>query len=1083
MSSRLSAPFALLLTALAVGSQTAWAGDDAQAEKAVALLDSRCFKCHSHASGKNKGGLVLDVRAAVLSGGDTGPAVTAGNPAKSLLIEYIATKDPDTMMPPKGDRLTTEEVALLTDWVKAGALWPASRVNHNQVKRYLPGTIGQKERNWWAYQPVAHPRAPAPAFPATGDNPVDRFIDARLKKEGLVPAPAADRAVLIRRVTFDVTGLPPSPEEVTAFVKDPDPQAYEKLVDRLLASPRYGERMSRAWLDLVRYADSDGYRADDYRPTAWRYRDYVIKSYNDNKPYDRFVQEQLAGDELFPGNTEALTATGYLRHWIYEWNQRDARGQWDAILNDLTDTTGDVFLGAGMQCARCHDHKFDPILQRDYFALRAFFANIQPADDRLALSTAEEKIYRDQLAVWENKASSIRAAIAAIEEPYRQKAQSGAVERFQDELQEMYRKPASQRTALEEQLVGLIHRQVVYEWDRLDQRIKGEERTKLSDLRKKLEAFDALKPAVPPYLLSVRETGHPAPAVKIPKKNTLVQPAYLSVLSQTVPAPEAAITLPASGETSGRRSALARWLTTKENPFTARLAMNRLWQHAFHRGLTPFASDFGRLGEPPSHPELLDWLASEFTAKDWDQKAMHRLLLTSACYRRSSTHADAAPGQLKDPQNLLLWRYQPQRLEAEQIRDAIFAVVGDLDLTRSGGDGSPAINPVRSVFTRIMRNRRDPVLDVFDAPQWFNSTSSRDITTTPVQSLLLLNSPFMLRRGTLLAQRIQKELPGADLTDAKVERLYQLLYARSANPAELTRARAFLSAQEKAATHHRPSAASGLIEEKIPNRDGQAVYMAKDHTTPLVAAGTHKLDLTKGFTIEGVILPRSVSEGATVRTIAALGSTDKNKASWRFGITGIKSRRSPMVLVLQAYGPLRNGTHGEAVAFSGLRVELNNPYFVSAAVRYATKTAPGEVAFSIKDLSNDDEQLRSDMVATELLPLPILDEPLTLGGEAGKSTRGFHGAMDDLRLSSERLLFSQLLFNSEDPRTSTIGFWRFEDKLGLLKDNSGHGHDLAVAQAEKTAAKITSVKDLASETALAALCQALLNSTEFFYLE
>ncbi len=1064
--------------ALLAFAATAWGADDAQAEKAVNLLEARCFKCHSHSAGKNKGGLVMDSRAGLTTGGDGGAALLPGNPEQSPFLKNILSSDPDVMMPPKGERLTKDEVALLTAWVKSGAAWPQSRTLASHPDRYLPGTIGEKERSWWAYQPIQHPAIPDGNAP----NPIDRFIDARLAQEGLTPSGEADRAVLIRRLSYDVSGLPPTPEAITAFVQDPDPQAYEKLVDQLLASPRYGERMSRSWLDLVRYADSDGYRADDLRPTAWRYRDYVIKSYNDNKPYDRFVQEQLAGDELFPGDPEALTATGYLRHWIYEWNQRDARGQWDAILNDLTDTTGDVFLGAGMQCARCHDHKFDPILQRDYFTLRAFFANVQPVDDRTALTPADEKKYRSQLAIWETKTASIRAAIDTLEAPHRRAAQKEAVERFQDELQAMYHKPAAQRTALEEQLVGLIQRQVVYEWERLDRRIKGEERTKLADLQKQLEAFASSKPAEPPYLLSVRETGHTAPAVAIPKKNTLVQPAYLTVLSHTTPATPATITPPPQGDTSGRRATLARWLTNRANPFTARLAMNRLWQQVFHRGLTPYASDFGRLGEPPSHPALLDYLASEFMDRGWNQKAMHRLLLTSAAYRRSSVHPAPATGQLKDPQNIFLWRHQPQRLEAEQVRDALFAIAGDLDLKRLAGPGANATDPVRSVYTRILRNSRDPVLDVFDAPLWFNSTSSRDLTTTPVQSLLLLNSPFLLHRGEALAQRILRELPNANQTDERIQRLYSLLYGRTPSTAELARARQFLTKPAPNPQTESVTSTANLIEEKIPNRDGHAIFFAKDHTTPFVAQGTEQLDLRHGFTIEAVIVPRSVDEGATVRTIAAQGSTDKTKPSWRFGITGVKSRRSPMVLVLQVFGPLRDGTHGEAVHFSGLRVELNKPYFVSAAIRYATQDSPGEVTFSIKDLANDDEQLRSDTVASALLPLPPLAAPLTIGGEAGPSTRGFHGALDDVRFSTEPLPNSKLLFNNEDLAASTIGFWRFESKLGLLKDNSGHGHDLNVGSS-KSINPSGFAKATLKDRTFAALCHALLNSTEFFYLE
>ena len=416
------------------------------------------------------------------------------------------------------------------------------------------------------------------------------------------------------------------------------------------------------------------------------------------------------------------------------------------------------------------------------------------------------------------------------------------------------------------------------------------------------------------------------------------------------------------------------------------------------------------------------------------------------------------------------------------MRDAIFAVGGDLDLKRAQGSGGNATDPVRSVFTRILRNSRDPILDVFDAPQWFNSTSGRDVTTTPVQSLLLLNSPFMLRRGDILAQRIAKEMPEAS-ADERLARLYQLLYARAPSKAEATRARDFLALQEKAELAGQPKASAGLIEEKIPNRDGQAVLMPKGHSSPLVATGTEQLDLSKGLTIEAVVVPRSVDEGATVRTIAALGSTDKGKPSWRFGITGLKSRRSPMVLVFQAFGDLRTGGHGEAVAFSGLRVELNKPYFVSAAVRYATKDNPGEVTFSIKDLANDDEQLRSDVVTTELLPLPSLKEPLSLGGEIGPSTRGFHGVMDDLRLSAEPLTSGKLLFISEDPSPSTVGFWRFESKHGLLKDNSGHGRDLAVAESKKAGPGSKTAKRPPRDAAFGALCHALLNSTEFFYTE
>ena len=1071
MSSRLSAPFALMLTALAVSPLMA--ADNDQAEKAVALLDSRCFKCHSHSAGKNKGGLVMDSLAGLTTGGDGGAALIPGDPAKSLFLQNILSTDPDVMMPPKGDRLTKDEVTLLQEWVKSGATWPKSRTKAPVAGRYLPGTIGAKEKAWWAYQPVKLPGLPA----GKSAHPIDRFLEARLAKEGLAPSGEADRAVLIRRVTFDATGLPPSPEDVAAFVQDRDPQAYEKLVDRLLASPAYGQRMARAWLDLVRYADSDGFRIDDFRPTAWRYRDYVIKAYNDNKPYDRFIQEQIAGDELFPGDPQALTALGYLRHWIYEYNNRDARGQWENILNDLTDTTGDVFLGAGMQCARCHDHKFDPILQRDYYALRSFFTNTLPVEDRVAWTEAQAAEHARQRAKWEAETKAIRDEIAALEKKYRETATRKAVEIFPDDVQAMINKPEDRRTPYEQQVAALAWRQVDYEYNRLDRSIKGPDSVKHADLKRKLAEHDKQKPAEPPFVLAVRETGAQGLDAVIPKKNTVVPPAFLTVLSANYPAEPAAITPPADGATTGRRTVLARWLTEKSNPFTARLAMNRLWQLNFRRGLAPYASDFGRLGEPPSHPELLDWLAAEFMAKGWDQKAMHRLILTSAAYRRSSLHPAPKDGQLKDPQNALLWRFQPQRLESEQIRDAIFTACGDLKTDKQAGPSVVYGEPVRSIFTRIMRNNRDPLADVFDAPQWFSSASSRDVTTTPIQSLLLLNSPFMLKRGEALAARATKEAP--DDEAAQVRRVYQILFARPPSADEAGRAAAFLKEirAQKPTVAVTAALANDFQPEKVPFRDGQGAHLDAAHRKPFVAPGATDADFAKGFTIEGVIVPRTVSDTGAVRVIAAQVGKGKADGYWQFGVTGLKSRRAPRVLVLQAHGPLLDGTFGEAVQFSNLRIEMNKPYYASAAVRYADKNGPGEVSFTLKDLANDDEPLLHDRVVTNLTGVRTATQPIQLGGKGADRESSFHGVIDDLRLSAGALTDQDLLYSNEDNRPSALGFWRFENKTGTLRDSSGKGRDLAVG-AVKAPADAKS-----GATPLAALCHALLNSSEFLYVE
>ena len=1069
MPPRLSIPLGF---ALLVISASAGAADNDQAERAVALLEERCFKCHSHSSGKNKGGLVMDSRAGLTAGGDGGAALLPGNPSQSLFLKNILSTDPDVMMPPKGERLTKDEVALLTAWVQAGAAWPQSRTKAPSADRYLPGTIGAKERSWWAYQPVKRPALPS--GPAA--NPIDRFIDARLSQEGLTASGEATRAILIRRATFDVTGLPPTPEEVSAFVNDQDPRAYEKLIDRLLASPAYGQRMARAWLDLVRYAESDGYRIDDFRPTAWRYRDYVIKAYNDNKPYDRFVQEQLAGDELFPSDPEALTALGYLRHWIYEYNNRDVRGQWETILNDLTDTTGDVFLGAGMQCARCHDHKFDPLLQRDYFALRSFFNNTLPVEDRIAWTKTAAADHAGRLANWEKATQAIRDQLAALEAPYRATATQKAIEIFPDDVQAMIRKPAAQRTPYEQQVASLAWRQVDYEYGRLDRSIKGEDSVRHADLKRKLAEHDALKPADPPFVLSVRETGAQGLDAIIPKKNTVVPPAFLTVLSRQSPAEPAQITPPADGASTGRRSALARWLTDKSNPFTARLAMNRLWQLSFRRGLTPYASDFGRLGEPPSHPELLDWLAAEFMAKGWDQKALHRLMLTSAAYRRSAQHPAPQVGQLKDPQNTLLWRFQPQRLESEQIRDALFAAGGDLKADQQSGPSVVYGEPVRSIFTRIMRNNRDPLADVFDAPQWFHSASSRDVTTTPIQSLLLLNSPFMLKRGEALAARLATEAPGDEA--AQVRRLYQVLFARLPTAPEAAQAAKFLQAvraqQPMSAV---AAAAKDFQPEKVPFRDGQGAHLEPSHRKPFVAPGATEVDLARGFTIEAVIVPRTVSDTGSVRVIAAQVGKGKTDGYWQFGVTGQKSRRAPRVLVLQAFGPLLGDAFGEAVHFSSLRIEMNKPYYVSAAVRYADQRGPGEVVFSLKDLANDDEPLLHDRVTTSLTGVRTATQPIQLGGKGADSESSFHGVLDDLRFSAGALDDQALLYANEDRRPDTLGFWRFENKSGTLGDSSGKGRDLTVGSVK---AKGDSP---AGATPMAALCHALLNSSEFLYVE
>jgi hypothetical protein len=754
------------------------------------ILAENCFKCHGPA--KQKGGLRLDSRAGVLEGGENGPAVVPGRRDESLLVEAIHYEGLE--MPP-GGKLDQEKLAILTRWVEMGAPWPATEATPSAGAGAGAGAsaagpkprITDEDRRFWSFQPIRRSPVPARGDDRWSRNPIDRFLLARLDAEGLSPAPEADRLTLIRRATFDLTGLPPSPEAVDAFVADASPEAYEHLIDRLLASPRYGERWARHWLDLVRYAESDGYRADAYRPETWRYRDYVIRAFNDDMPYDRFVTEQLAGDELAPGDPDLMVATSFLRLGTYEHNQRDVLEQWRTILNDITDVTGDVFLGLGIGCARCHDHKFDPILQEDYYRLQAFFTPLLPRDDLVLARADAWRSYQEKRVAWEAATASIREKIAAIERPYVEKAGQGAVAKFPAETQAILAKAESERTPFEEQIYRLAYRQVLDEGEK--PKPTKEDKERLKALEQQLAAFDALRPTPPPAAFTVTDVGPIAPPTRILGDRTRreILPGFLTLLD---PAPAQVTRSPAAANSTGRRSTLARWLTRPDNPLTPRVLVNRLWQYHFGRGLVATASDFGRLGERPSHPELLDWLAGEFVARGWSVKAMHRLILTSAAYRQAALRPASAVARLKDPENRLLWRMNPRRLEIEPIRDAMLSASGELNLTM-GGPGVAAGEPRRTIYTRVMRNTRDPLLDAFDAPDGSNTTPTRNVTITPTQSLILINGAWTLERARALAGRLERLEPDDPL--ARVALAYHLVLGRSPTRDELAEARAFLA--------------------------------------------------------------------------------------------------------------------------------------------------------------------------------------------------------------------------------------------------------------------------------------------------
>ena len=1054
------------------------------------LLIEHCWSCHGEE--KQNGSLRLDSLAAIEAGGDSGASIDRANLDASLLLQAVRYESLE--MPPSG-KLPDDEVAILERWVKSGAYWPGGSTGDAPMVARKRGEITDADRDWWAFKPVRDPRVPSTSDAPSGwdVNPIDAFLWRSMSAAGLSPAGQADPVALARRVAFDLTGLPPTAEQVERFVGDPSSEGYARLVDELLDSQHYGERWARHWLDLVRYADSDGYRADGYRPDAWRYRDYVINALNEDKPYDRFVQEQLAGDELFPGDPQAKVATGYLRHWIYEYNNRDAPGQWKTIIEDVTDVTGDVFLGFGMQCAKCHDHKFDPIPQRDYYRLQAFFAPIMPVDVTVE-SAGERSQHESDLAKWEAATAQKRQELEAILDKYRPKAVVTAVEKFPLDIQEIYYRDASKRSPGEEQLVYLLQRQVEFEYERLDAKFNAQDKERVLALRREIAAHDAIKPAALPVAQTVRDVGMHAPETYMPKgPKGSVAPGYMSVLDPNDAAIDPLPDLPSTG----RRAALAKWLTRSDHPLTARLIANRVWQHHFGRGIALNPSDLGRVGGEPTHPELLDFLASRLVEQGWSLKGLHRLICNSAAYRQASSHPRFDEYQKIDPTNRYYWRWGSRRLDAEQIRDAILAVSGKIDL-KAGGEGVPTDSNRRTIYTRVMRNSRDPLLDVFDLPAFFASEPSRNTTTTPVQSLMLLNSPQLIQASEAFAGRL-----GVVSSDpaAAIDRLWELAYSRLPTSDERDAAIGFLQSQAEVIQRSKEEAKTeDLTLGKMRYRDGQAVSIAPAEKPMRMSVGDRpELDLGE-FTIEAFVEPRSVYPSGAVRTVVSKREGKSGEKGWVFGITGKSSRRKPQTLVLQMWGKKLDGSTGEAAVFSDHHLEMNKPYYLSAAVTMAKPTdvrnagsqtagdqvanatngdqkvvgTPGEVRFYVKDLSNDDEPLLVATVPHDIIGDLENDGDLRIGGRQ-EGEGDFDGLIDGVRLSRGVLGQEELLFSSEKVTPATVGYWRFESDPGVRRDSSPNGLDIAEVE-------LDSRNDDPLAAAMIDLCHAVFNSNEFLYL-
>ncbi|MCW5557775.1 MAG: DUF1553 domain-containing protein [Verrucomicrobiae bacterium] len=647
--------------------------------------------------------------------------------------------------------------------------------------------------NHWAFQPVRPVALPASASAdAANRNPIDRFLLEDLARHDLALSPTASREQLIRRASFGLTGLPPTPDEVDAFVRDPAPDAWERLIDRLLASPHYGERWARHWLDLARYAESDGFEHDALRPHAWRYRDYVVASFNEDKPYDRFLQEQIAGDELWPDQPAALVATGFNLLGPDMVDSADQVQRRLNTLNDMTDTTAAVALGLTFGCARCHDHKSEPFTQRDYYSLQAFFG---PAEfhRELPIPTAEEKS-RHETALAEYNAATLpqQREIEEIEAPLRQRLREEKLARLSEDAQLAHRTPREKRTREQEGTVQETAPQVEVSAAEVTRALSKAETLRREVLLEELKQTP--RPPALPAAMALRNPPHAAADMFVlfrgdyTQPREQVQPGFPQVLRAGVPAPE----FPQAAADGGRRTALARWLTARNNPLTARVMVNRLWQHHFGTGLVATPNDFGVQGARPTHPELLDWLAAQLIRNDWHLKPLHRLIMNSAIYRQAATASREALD--RDPDNALLSRRTPRRLEAEAIRDTLLAVTGEWDAHRYGPGVRDSGSARRSVYLTVKRSQLIPVLQAFDAPEPLVSQGTRPTTTVAPQALFLMNSPEARRWAAALAGLVAPLPDGSP--DAGLTEAYWRALTRPPSEQELADGREFLAAQQ-----------------------------------------------------------------------------------------------------------------------------------------------------------------------------------------------------------------------------------------------------------------------------------------------
>jgi hypothetical protein len=751
------------------------------------VLAANCYMCHSTQSSKPQSGLLLDSREGVLKGGASGiPAIVPSDPDKSRLIVAIRYSDAKLQMPPMR-QLTPEQIKDFEAWVKMGAPDPRGKTAPAPPFSYDFG----EARKFWSFQPVKYRPPPKVNDLRWVKSPLDRFILAKLEEKGLKPAGDADKRTLIRRATFDLTGLPPTPEEVDAFLRDQSPKAFEQVVDRLLASPHYGERWGRHWLDVARYADTSGCNSDFPVPSAYKYRNYVIKSFNQDKPYDQFVREQVAGD-LLPSKTEAekyehIIATGYLA-LSRRFGSRN--NEFHLTIDDTIDNVGKAILGLSVSCARCHDHKFDPIPTSDYYALYGIFDSTRYAfpgteiyrhtKDFVPLASPEQSArlmkWQSELAELDDKVENLTVEKAGLERRAKaakdkEKAEKEKAEK--DGVAASDEKPVPPARTLE---------QVTAELKAVKARI-----VELENQPPNVEKA---------YAVSEGKVRNPRIFKKGDPRNKgdEVPRGFLQILGgQRAP----------DGEKESGRFQLAGWLTDPSNPLTARVMVNRIWQYHFGKGLVQTANDFGARGSLSTHPELLDYLAARFVENKWSVKSMHRMIMLSRAYQMASV-ADAK-NAAADVNNDLLWRFNRRRLEAEEIRDAMLAISGALDRVMPEAHPFPPEkdwrytqhvqffadydSDHRSVYLMQQRLKKQRFFEVFDGADTNATTSQRPVSTTPIQALFMMNDPFVHKQADNLAVRI-----GMAYTETakRIDYAYRLAFGRGATKEEIGTAERYL---------------------------------------------------------------------------------------------------------------------------------------------------------------------------------------------------------------------------------------------------------------------------------------------------